>query len=147
MKFYEVKSHLPQGLIDVEALRGELPLTADLTEFAVFECFEYLGYFEEFEALEDSAGSAASVKAQRQVLPQAAVTEAAAALESAAAQVFARGEPLGARYRFRSALQAVRQVRFLRHCSRSDECRLYFDFYYFRSLDSPFCRLLATQIF
>ena len=76
---------------------------------------------------EDFAGSAASGETQRQVLPQA-VTEAA--LESAAAQVFARGEPLGARYNFRSALQAVRQVRFLRHCSRSDECRLYFDFYY-----------------
>jgi hypothetical protein len=55
LKFYEVKSHLPQesqfgeSRRDVKSRWGEALQAADLTEFEVFEHSEYSEYFEHSE--------------------------------------------------------------------------------------------------
>ena len=154
--FYEVKSRLPQEFAVFERFEGsakpsDLAKPADLEDSGVFECFGHSEYSEHSECSGHSEvlGESAVFEPLKQVLPQA-VPEVARAVqvspeaESAAGQVFDPGALLGVLYKFHSALRAVR---FLRHRARSDERRLYFDFYYFRSLESPFCRLSATQIF
>lgn len=110
-----------------EAMSRRLP-TLDLTEFAESE------FFAELE-----------VSAQQGCLPapeaETAVEPVLAESPARAEQVFARGALHGARYNFRPALREFATAHFYaRHRSRAGGRRLYFDFYYFRSLESPFCR-------